>query len=211
MLADAALAAVLPTLKRRAVHGPWSRAVAFRYLQGPPPGAPKGSAPQPLWPGGAPTSGARFTPVGAFPSLYLADNPIAALQETGGVLMLPGGTAVPVMHEPFVVLAVKGIVVEVLDLTDPDIQVALNTNDTELRGPWQRAQVRFLAGLGPMPPTQQLGLSAFGTGLLTGLQYPAAKEGDGLNFVVFTDRLATSPMNRLEAHDSSGHLRQSLP
>ncbi|MCX6917136.1 MAG: hypothetical protein NT167_29540 [Verrucomicrobia bacterium] len=71
------LAAALANVQLTSAHGPWSRAIGYRYLLGPPPGLT--GPPQPLWGGAAKLAGARFTPQGAFDSIYLAHDPITAV------------------------------------------------------------------------------------------------------------------------------------
>ncbi|HEX9754463.1 MAG TPA: RES domain-containing protein [Gemmatimonadales bacterium] len=149
MHGHAALRAVLTACPRRSYPGPWSRAVARRHLVGPPPGSAAGSGAQPLWPGGASVSGGRFTPKGGFPCLYLAENPISALREVEVIFAGPDGTLMRVLYEPYVVFAVAGVAAEMVDLTEPGVQTDLGTNDTELRGPWLRAQSRYLTGKVP--------------------------------------------------------------
>jgi RES domain-containing protein len=83
------LAAALAAAKLASAHGPWSRAVQYRHLLGPPPGLT--GPPQPLWGGAAKLAGARFTPQGGFDSIYLAENPITAFIEVSALVMLPGG------------------------------------------------------------------------------------------------------------------------
>jgi hypothetical protein len=133
------------------------------------------------------------------------------LEEANAVFRIPGGAVVPHLYEPFVVLSVDGIVADVLELTDSLVQGALGTNDSELRGPWLRAQARFGAGMGPMPPTQRLGLASWNSGLVTGLRYPSARADGGVNLVVFTDRLNLNAANGMKVHDPSGNMRQQLP
>jgi RES domain len=144
-------------------------------------------------------------------SLYLADNPVAALLEVEALYTLHGSRLVAVLHEPYAVIAVEGIVGDVLDLTDLNVQKALGTNDQELRGPWLRSQERFLTGRGPLPPTQALGEVAFAALDVAGLKYSAARSSDGVNLVVFTDRLTRSAAYYLESFDTSSGLRQHLP
>ena len=62
------LAAALANVQLTSAHGPWSRAIGYRYLLGPPPGLT--GPPQPLWGGAAKLAGARFTPQGAFDSTH---------------------------------------------------------------------------------------------------------------------------------------------
>ena len=118
------LAAALANVQLTSAHGPWSRAIGYRYLLGPPPGLT--GPPQPLWGGAAKLAGARFTPQGAFDSIYLAHDPITAFIEVSALVLLPGGP-VPVRSAPWVVVTVDGILNSLLDLTDPAILAALGT------------------------------------------------------------------------------------
>jgi hypothetical protein len=121
MHTPARLRKVLLTLPRITIHGLWSRAIGFDLLKGPPPGAPVGSLPQPLWPGGSALSGARFTPKGGFNSLYLylADDPVTALHEVVSVFSPRMGPPVTIKTSPWVVAAVDGVLFNVVDLTEP--------------------------------------------------------------------------------------------
>jgi RES domain-containing protein len=207
------LVEVLSTLPCIRVAGPWARAVADRYLQGPPPGAPAGTPPSPLWwPGGAPRTGQRFTPRGAFPSLYLADNGATALAEVEAILTVPGPGLQATAHAPFTILSVEGELRAIVDLTTVAVQRALHTSEDELVAPWRLAQQRFLAGTRRLlPPTQRLGAAAFATGTIAGLRYPSAKFPGAVNLVVFTDRLSLDPGNALRVVDPTGRLRDQLP
>jgi len=123
MYAEAELRRLAPLLPRVSVHGPWSRAVKFRHLQGPPPGTPAGGAPQPLWSAGARKNGARFTPrdtssVRSFDSLYVAEDHMTSLKEVRSVFDNPHGPAFVVSTPPWVLLTVVGQVNDVVDLTD---------------------------------------------------------------------------------------------
>src|ERR1019366_2713846 len=73
--------------------------------------------PQPLWGGAAKLAGARFTPQGAFDSIYLAHDPITAFIEVSALVLLPGGP-VPIRSAPWVVVTVDGMLNSLLDLTD---------------------------------------------------------------------------------------------
>jgi hypothetical protein len=72
------LATALANTTLVSAHGPWSRAIGYRYLLGPPPGLT--GPPQPLWGGAAKLAGARFTPQGGFDSIYLAHDSRSARQ-----------------------------------------------------------------------------------------------------------------------------------
>ena len=192
------LAAVLATVPLAAAQGPWSRAIGYRHLLGPPPGL--GGPPQPLWGGAARAVGARFTPQGGFDSIYLADNPDTAFLEVSALVQLPGGP-VPVRSAPWVIVSVEGVLNHLLDLTDPAILAALGTSGQEVAGAWVMA---------PKPPTQLLGRLAYDSRRIVGIRYASAKHPGGTNLAVFPDRLPLSARNYLEVYDPHGHLAQHL-
>jgi len=203
---------ILPTLLRSTLHGPWSRAVGYHLLLRPPPGAPIDSPPQPLWPGGAPRTGARFTPRGGFGSIYLASDPITALKEVLAVIQHPHAPPFTIRTHPWTVFAVDGILTDVIDLRDSEIQAALGTNLQELTGDWAYLQEEFLTGLGPIPPTQILGQAAFNCRAVRGLQYAPAKNVGGASaVVVFADRLARPDPSYLEVYDPHEMLHDRHP
>ena len=207
MFSAATIRKHLATIATITLHGPWSRAIGFNLLKGPPPGAPAGSPPQPLWPGGAMLRGARFTPKGSFGSLYLSDNPVTALQEVVSIFVPPGGT-VPVVLKtsPWVIVTVEGVLTNVLDVTDSSIQKHLGTTLAELTGEWAYSQSKGL-----VPPTQLLGKAAHDAGIVA-LKYRSAKSvDDGSSIVVFTDNLASNPANYLKIFDEHRNLSQRLP
>jgi RES domain-containing protein len=192
------LATALVNATLVSAHGPWSRAIGYRYLLGPPPGLT--GPPQPLWGGAAKIAGARFTPQGGFDSIYLAHDPITAFIEVSALVLLPGGP-VPVRTAPWVVVSVDGILNNLLDLTDPATLTALGTTSQEMTGTWAAT---------PHPPTQLLGQLAYDSGRITGIKYASAKHPGGLNFVVFPDRIPVATGNFLEVYDPHGNLAQRL-
>jgi RES domain-containing protein len=207
MLPEATLREVLITLPSITVHGPWSRTVAFRLLHAPPPRAPAGGPPQPLWPGGAPIQGARFTPRASFATVYLASDHHTALAEVQAVLQPRTGPPLTLDRQPWVVLSVDGVLTNVLDLADPDIQAQLGSSLAELTGDWAYTQET-----GITPPTQVLGRVAYESGAFVGLFYASARDpGKGRNVAVFADRLRDFPPSHLQVIDPSGRLSQRLP
>lgn len=197
---------LLPTLPRISIQGPWSRAVGFHLLQGPPPGAPPLSPPQPLWPNGPPRHGARFTPRGGFESAYLASDLVTALTEVGAVIQHPNAPPFNIATIPWTIIAVKGALTNIVDLTDTAIQNALGTSRQELTGDWAYDQSQGLT-----PPTHVLGVAAHQSGVILGLKYPSSKNAAGTCVVVFTDRFQTNPSAYLEVYDPYGKLSQRLP
>jgi RES domain-containing protein len=199
MLPRLQLTAALNRATLVSTHGPWSRAIGYRHLLGPPPGHT--GPPQPLWGGAAKMAGARFTPVGGFDSIYLAHDPITAFIEVSALILLPSGP-VPVRSAPWVVISVGGIASNLLDLTDPATLAALGTTAQEMTGTWVTQ---------PHPPTQLLGQLAYNSGRIAGIKYASAKHPGGINIVIFPDRLAVASGNYLEVYDPHGHLAQRLP
>ncbi|MBX3744926.1 MAG: RES family NAD+ phosphorylase [Verrucomicrobiae bacterium] len=193
------LAAALNCAALVSAHGPWSRAIGYRHLLGPPPG--QSGPPQPLWGGAAKTAGARFTPAGGFDSIYLGHDPITAFIEVSALILLPGGP-VPVRSAPWVVISVDGILNNLLDLTDPATLTTLGTTAQEMTGTWTPL---------PHPPTQRLGQLAYDSGRIVGIKYASAKRPGGINVVVFPDRIHVVASNYLEVYDPHGHLAQRIP
>lgn len=198
MLPPLQLAAALANAPLISAHGPWSRALGYRYLLGPPPG--QTGPPQPLWGGAASLAGARFTPQGGFDSIYLANDPITAFVEVSALVLLPGGP-VPVRSSPWVVVSVDGILNDLLDLTDPATLTALVTTAQEMTGNWVTT---------PHPPTQLLGQLAYDSGRIAGIQYASAKHPGGVNLVVFPNRIPIAAGNHLQVFDPHGNLAQRI-
>jgi len=202
----ARLRAALDALPRKTLHGPWSRAIGLHLLKGPPPGAPAGSTPQPLWAGGAALHGARFTPKGGFDCLYLASDPVTALHEVVSIFTPAGGPVFTLRTSPWVVVTVEGVLSNIIDLTDPAAQRKLRTNAMELTGNWA-----YLQATKGQAPTQILARAAFESGIL-GFQYKSAKNVDGGDsVVVFTSNLIKNHPSWLEVVDDHNNLNQRLP
>jgi RES domain-containing protein len=206
MLPEAELPAVLRAVPLITVHGPWSRAVAHRLLLGPPPGAPVGSPPQPLWPGGAVISGGRFTPPGSFETIYLASDPVTALAEVRLVFQTVGGQLTGFAAEPWVLVSIEGVLTNVLDLTNAETRRRLGTSLQELTGEW-----RYTHAQGEMPSTHLLAIAAYESRRVTGIRFVSAKNPAGSNLAVFSDRLSDGDVSYLEVIDAAGNLAQRLP
>ena len=130
-----------------------------------------------------------------------------ALKEIGAIFL-----SQPIRNPPWTLITVEGVLENILDLTDLSIRQQLATSIAELTGDWRYSEDLYLEGKEPMPPTQLLGKKAFETGRISGIRYHAAKDtGQGINTVVFTDRLTVGPASFLEVYDPSGFLQQRLP
>ena len=198
MLPRLRLVAALAAARLTSAHGPWSRAVEYRHLLGPPPG--QTGPPQPLWGGAAKIAGARFTPQGGFDSVYLAHDPITAFIEVSALILLPNGP-VPVCSPPWVIVTVEGIMNNLLDLTDPATLTALGTTAQEVTGNWAST---------PRPPTQWLGRMAYDSGRVAGIKYASAKHPGGVNLTVFPDRIAAAAGSFLQVYDPHRNLAQRI-
>ena len=206
MHGPALLESLLHGLPRISIQGPWSRAIGFHLLQGPPPGEPPLSAPQPLWPRGVARRGARFTPRGGFESVYLASDPVTALTEVLAVIQHRNAPPFTNPTIPWAIVAVNGALTNILDLTDKTVQHTLGTSRQELTGGWAYDQAQGLT-----PPTQLLGAAGYQNGSLLGFKYPSSKNAAGTCFVLFTDRFPANPSSFLEVYDPYGNLSQRLP
>ncbi|HEU0013853.1 MAG TPA: RES domain-containing protein [Longimicrobium sp.] len=205
------LPACLAGLPRIAVAGVFWRTVAMRHVRGAPPGAPAGSPPRPLWPGGPVLRGARYTRAGGCNALYLAPDAAAALAEVEAVLFGDDGTITPgPAHDPLAVFAATVDLPAVVDLCDAEVQRALRTSYAELTAPWLRAQERHRLGRGDLPPTQALGEAACAAGSILALRYPSYRRPGVKNLVVFTGHLAALN-GRVDLVDESGGFLDRLP
>jgi RES domain-containing protein len=186
------------------VHGPWSRAIKFEYLQQ--------EDPQPLWAGGAVEYGARFIPKGGFDGVHLASDPFTAFLEVEAVFITAAGKVVSDTNPPWTWVTVEGVVENVVDLTDSVLWERFRTSESELTGNWRPGQDRHLRGEGPLPPTQVFGKVAYETGRALGIRYPSAKNtGKGVNLVIFPDRLQKGGGSYLQVYDPKKLLNQRLP
>ncbi len=192
MLSSDDLPFALARIQLATVRGPWSRIVAFRHLL-------KFPA-QPLWAAGSKMEGARFTPKGSFDSLYLSSDPVTALAEVNGLVILPGGP-IPIPSPPFTLFTVNGIIHRVLDLTNPETLKTLDTTSEEMTSPWIFQD---------RPPTQILAQAAYNSERVAGIRYHSAKHRGQNNLVVFPDRLHPASGDFLEVHDPHGHLFQRI-
>lgn len=142
--------------------------------------------------------------------LYMAEDELTPLLEIAGVLR-PASSAVPLLFEPQVMMAVDGALTDIVDLVDAPVQQALGTTHQELTGHWQIQQAQHLAGQGPLPPTQVLGLAAFHSGTIVGLRYPSSKNPGAASLVVFTARLRVGRHQLRLFNRPRSALQQLLP
>jgi RES domain-containing protein len=164
--------------------------------------------PEPLYYRGS-ERGGRYTPQGGPAGLYLASDHPTAFAEIRDLLQEPDGRLAPsTPHDPVTVISVETDLGQVLDLTDAAVRRALRVSRASIRGEWQAPMLTYLAGAGPMPLTQRIGLAAHVTGVVRGILYPSARWSDGRCLVVFPDRLAAG--DSVASYDRTGVLAQQL-
>ena len=206
MLPRPQLLAILPMLPTHPIEELCFRAVHLEALYGFH-RAPPYTSIRPLFPLGAPASGARFTPVGGMNSLYVAADPETAFAEANQIytasrrhqsslLLQPPG--------PTVLFSVRVRIEKCLDLTDVLVMGTLNTSAAELTRGWRRRNT------GTLPATQELGLAAFDSGQIQAMRYPSVRQPGHTCFVIFTDRLAGTPAFA-EVYDPDDNLRERIP
>jgi RES domain-containing protein len=189
-------------LDRRNVRGPWLRAIDAQLLTRPPPGFPDGSAPQPLWSGGARLRGGRITPKGSFDTLYLASDLVTVGMELDRVFAGGRAKAAGPPPNPFTIVHVTVDIRGVVDLADGATRRALRTTVAEITMPWR---------LDRDPITHQLARAAVVSGRILAILAPSAANRRGRILAVFTELLERFPPSQVEAHDASGRLAQRLP
>jgi RES domain-containing protein len=202
MLAERDLVRALRRIKERPAHGFYNRFVEFRHLNSVGPVAAQG--PKPLWGLGGMLYGGRFTPKGAFESIYLAEDPVTAMAEVSGVLYSTGVPMPRTAQPPWVLITVEGILLRVLDITVSEVQAAVGTNQQELTGAWRHFQAA-----GREAPTQTLGRLCYKSRRFEAIRYPSSKNIAGVCVAVFTDRLR--PPSVIKVLDPHGQLAQRLP
>ena len=180
------------------------RAVRARHLARVPP--------EPLYHHGSAAYGARYTPLGGPAGLYLASDQPTAYAEVQHLFCDAWGRPLPLRSEdPVLTVYVEARLSGVLDLTEQRVRRALGVTRTGITGEWRSEMERYLAGLAPMPLTQQIGHAAHATTRVRGIRFPSSRWKGGTCVVVFPDRLAGMDGDRVEAVDTTGTYAQRMP
>jgi RES domain-containing protein len=157
--------------------------------------------PRPLYNLGPPRGGARFTPRGGAPSLYLADDYETSLREYLQVGW-PAGLAPASTENAFVCYVAEVRLETVLDLTKRTIRNTLATDLRELKGPWRYRRD------GRVPPTHRLGRAVAKVGHIQAIRF-AAGRGRGACFAILTDTL--TPPAYVRIRDPKSRLMEQIP
>jgi RES domain-containing protein len=157
--------------------------------------------PRPLYSLGPAKNGARFTPRGGAPALYVAEDEQTALHEYRQV-----GHPAPL--EPIagagalVLFNVEVRLASVLDVTNAEIQGALATSKEELASPWRYRRA------GGVPPTQVLGRAVAQSKRFDAIRFKSTK-GPGACLAILTERIVKPAYVRIR--DSKNRLVEELP
>jgi len=151
---------------------------------------------------GAKMIGGRFTPRGAFETLYVATSAETARVEAesritdSGVVDTPG--------KPYVHFVIRGHLQTVLDLNDPSTLEALNSTVQEIVAPWFMHQAQ-----GKEAKTQVLGRAVHAASTIEAILYPSSKDRpDGRCLAALPDRLKKGSW--LEIVDETGLVKERL-
>ena len=194
------LADALEHVVPKPLNGVFHRAVLLKYLMN------ITGTPEPLYSLGAPATGARFTPPGSMPTLYLAETDQTAYAEALQVNRALANLRPPlqVPKPPLVLLSVEVQLGTILDLTQDDILSALDTTRAELRAPW-----RIKGRRGKRVPTWELGLAVYNGGRFAGLRYESKLRPNAFCIAVFPERLIGS--DSIVVYDTDHNISQRLP
>jgi len=157
--------------------------------------------PRPLFNLGSPRAGARYTPRGGAPSVYLAADMDTAMREVTQIAA-PKTLAPALPPGALVTYSAKVRLDQVLDLTDAAIRKVLDTSLAELAEPWRYRKD------GRKPPTHRLGAAAVNSGRIEAIRFRSTK-GAGDCFVIFTDALRAPSF--IEVDDPDGKLVERMP
>jgi len=147
--------------------------------------------------------------VGGPAGLYLADDQDVALAEVRDVVFDASGKRRPLERRDAVTIVTAVTRLRgVLDLTDAAVRQRIGITPADVAGEWTGELETYLAGRGPLPLTQQIGLAAHLTGRVRGILFPSARHPGGLCLCVFPDRLSAVDGDVVRV---SGTYRQRLP
>ncbi len=200
MLSHDELHSALKSIPTQAFQGVCYQAVTRRMLLGDPPHPEV----RPLYDQGAAIKGARYTPIGSMKALYLSEDPETAITEVHQIYAELRRNGFMGVIPATVIFSVEIMLDAFLDLTDTNIQGALNANISELCDPtWLSVQDE-----GGAPLTQQFAQIAFDTGRIQAMRYPSAQLEGHACWVVFTERVFAP--NYVRVNDPDGYLQGNI-
>jgi RES domain-containing protein len=159
--------------------------------------------PKPLYALGPGNEGARYTPVGGPPCLYVSAKPLTTLCEVAGIAssLLEAGAVLPY---PLTLYSVKVKLKYVLDLADPEVCKALGTTLQELDGSWEQQ----LKNSVPVP-THILASAAHASGRFQGIKFVSHEDPTTINLMIWTETIRYPCY--VEVQDSTGQMADRIP
>jgi RES domain len=197
-----AFATAIAALSLKQESGTWVRAIPAAYLSVPPPGAPAGAFPNPLWSGGTHLSESRYIPKGMCDAYHIAEGSstgIAELEQTREVVADP---VFGVPRTDTLILRVEWSLTGILDVCDEAVRRALDVELAalvSLPGLFDALEASDDVTVETVP--QQIGRAAYGDSRVSAICYPSARRSGGRNIVVFTERLTSSSGQYLQTRD----------
>lgn len=147
--------------------------------------------------------GGRYNPPQAFEALYLASNPVTALQEVNAVIQTEGGL-LGVKGPPRILLSVDYNLQAILNICNPNTQSVLGTDLSELIAPWRPVNAQEL-----IAATQMLGTAVYNSQNIEALKVPSARDPNTHNLVILVERLRSD--SSLRVYDDSGIINAQIP
>ncbi|MBP6745838.1 RES family NAD+ phosphorylase [bacterium] len=192
------LATVLASLKAIPIEATFHRSIANAVLYR------KGRKPKLLFALGAGANGARFTPVGGPPCLYVSAKPITTISEATGIAssLIAAGQAIPQPHTAFS-MRVK-LHRGVIDLTDETTILELGSCAAELDGDWleqMRSEEPIL--------TQILATAIYESNRFQGIRFFSHGDPGQINLMIWTKKVKAPSF--VEVIDSSSVLADRIP
>lgn len=147
--------------------------------------------------------GGRYNPPQAFEALYLASDPVTALQEVNAIIQTESGL-LGVKGPPRILLSVDYKLQAILDIFNPNNQSVLEATLSELIAPWKPVNAQGL-----LAPTQILGIAVHELQSIEALKVPSARDPNTYNLVILIERLRSD--SSLRVYDDSGIINAQIP
>jgi RES domain-containing protein len=135
---------------------------------------------------------------------YLAEDMVTALTEVVAIVTGVSGRAITLASGPWVIVAVHGVLLSILDLTIIANVKSIGSNYQELTGSW-----RYAVGQAEEPATHVLGRLCHQSKRFDGIRFPSSKNTPhGVCLAVFPDRLKSPAY--LEVFDPQNNVPQRV-
>lgn len=147
--------------------------------------------------------GGRYNPPQTFEALYLASDPVTALQEVNAIIQTERGL-LGVKGPPRILLSVDYGLQAILDICNPNTQSVLETTLSELIFPWRPINAQR-----QLAPTQIFGTAVYDLQSIEALKVPSARDPNTYNLVILVERLKSD--SSLRVYDDSSIINAQIP